>query len=115
MRSSPSWCSPTSPTPASHRWTSLRRCAVPGVVAIFGAADVPVNEYGLTMFDQPVFVGLDDTGRSQVPANVSRWEADNIALVVAETAEAADSAAAAIVVEWEQLPVVGDLDAALRR
>ena len=32
--------------------------AVDGVVAVLTAADVPVNEYGLTLFDQPVFVGL---------------------------------------------------------
>ena len=38
----------------------------PGVVAVFTAADVPVNEYGLTMRDQPVLVGLGDTGRSAV-------------------------------------------------
>ena len=33
--------------------------AVEGVVAVFGSADVPVNEFGLTMADHPVFVGLD--------------------------------------------------------
>ncbi len=87
--------------------------ALPGVVAVFGAPDVPVNEYGLTMFDQPVFVGLGDTGRSPIPCDVSRWEADKIALVVAESAGAADRAAAAISVEWEPLPIVADLDDAL--
>ncbi|HEY5649799.1 MAG TPA: aldehyde oxidase, partial [Acidimicrobiia bacterium] len=87
--------------------------AVPGLVEIFTAADVPVNEYGLTMSDQPVMVGLDDTGRSEVPADVSRWEADHIALVVAETLDAAHAAAEAIDVSWEQLPIVGGIDAAL--
>ncbi len=87
--------------------------ATPGVVAVFTAADVPVNEYGLTMFDQPVLVGLGGTGRSKVAADVSRWEADQIAIVVAETQDAADAGAERVVVEWEDLPVVGDLDAAL--
>ena len=50
--------------------------AVPGVVAVFGSADIPVNEFGLTMADHPVFVGLEHTGRSPVPCDVSRWEAD---------------------------------------
>jgi CO/xanthine dehydrogenase Mo-binding subunit len=86
---------------------------VPGVVEIFTAADVPVNEYGLTMADQPVMVGLGDTGRSPVPADVSRWEADHIALVVAETLDAAHTAAEAIDVSWEPLPIVADIDAAL--
>jgi CO/xanthine dehydrogenase Mo-binding subunit len=85
----------------------------PGVVAVFTASDVPVNEYGLTMFDQPVMVGLADTGRSRVAADVSRWEGDQIAIVVAETQEAADAGAESISVQWEDLPVVGDLDAAL--
>ncbi|MET1050380.1 MAG: xanthine dehydrogenase family protein molybdopterin-binding subunit, partial [Acidimicrobiales bacterium] len=87
--------------------------ATPGVVAVFTAADVPVNEYGLTMFDQPVMVGLGGTGRSQVAADISRWDADQIAIVVAETRDAADGAAERLDVEWEDLPVVGDLDAAL--
>ena len=87
--------------------------AVPGVVAILTSADVPVNEYGLTLFDQPVFVGLDHTGRAAIDPTISRWEADNLALIVAETPDAVEEAAAAIVVQWEPLPILGDLDAAL--
>lgn len=87
--------------------------ALPGVVAVLTSADVPVNDYGLTMFDQPVMIGLRHTGRSAIPCDISRWEADHIAIVVAETRAAADAAAAAIRVEWEQLPIVGDIDAAL--
>ena len=85
----------------------------PGVVAVLGSADVPCNEYGLTKFDQPVFIGLDHSGRSPVPCDVSRWEADHLALVVAESLDEARAAAAAIDVEWEPLPVVTDLDMAL--
>src|SRR5690606_33558997 len=55
--------------------------AVPGVVMLLTAADVPVNEYGLTMRDQPVLVGVGATGRSDAPSDVSRWEADHIAVV----------------------------------
>ena len=66
--------------------------AVPGVVAIFTAKDVPVNEYGLIMPDQPVLVGLD----SDMPgSDVSRWEADQVAVVVAESELAAQRACAA--------------------
>ncbi|MGB1251243.1 MAG: xanthine dehydrogenase family protein molybdopterin-binding subunit [Candidatus Promineifilaceae bacterium] len=87
--------------------------AVDGVVAIFGSADIPINEYGLTMFDQPVMIGVDGSGRSDVPHDVSRWEADQIAIVVAESAEAAQLAAEKIVIEWEQLPILDTIDAAL--
>ncbi len=87
--------------------------AVPGVVAVFGSADVPVNEYGLTMFDQPVFVGLEHSGRSAVDCSLSRWDADHLAIVVAETQGAAERGAAAIRAEWADLPLVSDVDAAL--
>ncbi|WP_419920825.1 xanthine dehydrogenase family protein molybdopterin-binding subunit [Candidatus Poriferisodalis sp.] len=85
----------------------------PGVVAVLGAADVPCNEYGLTKFDQPVFVGLSHSGASSVPCDVSRWEADHLALVIAENLTQARAAASLIEAEWEPLGVVADLDAAL--
>lgn len=87
--------------------------SMPGVVEVFTSADVPVNEYGLVFADQPVFVGVDHTGRANVACDISRWEADHLALVVAETPEAASRAAEAIDSEWEQLPVLGDVDTAL--
>ncbi len=87
--------------------------AMPGVHLVLTAADVPVNEYGLTKFDQPVLIGPTSTSRSAVPHDVSRWEADHLAVVVADTAEIAAAAAETIVTDWEQLPLVRDLDAAL--
>lgn len=84
-----------------------------GVVAVITAADVPVNEYGLTMNDQPVLIGPHNNGRAEVACDVSRWEADNLAVVVAESADIARAAAALIEVEWEALPIVADIDAAL--
>ena len=87
--------------------------AVPGVVTVVTAADVPVNEYGLTMFDQPVLIGLEHTGRSEVRCDLSRWEADHLAIVVAETPQAAAAGAAAVRAEWEPLPLAPDLESAL--
>jgi CO/xanthine dehydrogenase Mo-binding subunit len=87
--------------------------AVPGVVTVVTAADVPCNEYGLTKFDQPVLINPINTDDVAVATNVSRWEADHLAVVVAETLEAANAGAAAIVAEWEQLELVPDIDAAL--
>ncbi|MEM9135086.1 MAG: xanthine dehydrogenase family protein molybdopterin-binding subunit [Actinomycetota bacterium] len=78
--------------------------AVPGVVAVFDAEDVPVNEYGLTMNDQPVFVAVGE---------LSRWEADHLALVVGVDREAAEAGAEALAVSWEEFPLVGDVEAAL--
>ncbi len=93
--------------------------AVPGVVAVIVAADVPVNEYGLTMFDQPVLVGLGGTDRASVDPTVSRWEADQVAVVVADgpnvaaATAIAEAAAELIEIEWEALPVLADVDRAL--
>lgn len=87
--------------------------AVPGVVTVVTAADVPRNEYGLTKFDQPVLISPTNTDDVEVATNVSRWEADHLAVVVAETIEAANAGALAIVAEWEQLELIPDIDAAL--
>jgi len=83
-----------------------------GVVTVVTSADVPVNEYGLTMFDQPVLIGLDHTGRSEVRCDLSRWEADHLAVVVGETRADAEAGAAALVAEWEPMPLVPDLASA---
>lgn len=83
--------------------------AAPGVHAILTARDVPVNEYGLIMPDQPVLCGPGSTPQ----AEFVRWEGDQIAAVIAETPEQAAAASALIRVEWEELPVVTDPLAAL--
>ncbi len=85
--------------------------AVPGVVAVLTAKDVPVNEYGLILPDQPVLVGL---GSSNPHADVSRWEGDQVAVIIAETETAAAKARSLIQIEWEPLPIVGSMDEALK-
>ncbi len=84
-----------------------------GVVAVVTAADVPVNEYGLTMNDQPVLLGLDHTGRSAVDPTVSRWEADKVAVIIAETAAQAKTAADQLKITWEPLPIIDSIESAL--
>lgn len=79
--------------------------ALPGVVCILTAADVPVNEHGLVIKDQPVFVGL---GSAKENSDVSLWEGDRVALIVAETRKIAEKARNLIEMEWEPLPVVTD-------
>jgi len=85
--------------------------AIPGVVAIFTARDVPVNEYGLQTSDQPVLCG---PGSSRPGADVVRWVGDQVALVVAETEDAAARARDLIQIEYEDLPVVTDPFEALK-
>ncbi len=79
--------------------------AAPGVVAVFTAADVPVNEYGLQLKDQPVLCG---PGSNKPGADVVRFVGDQVALVVAETEAQARAACKLIRIEWEDLPVLTD-------
>ena len=82
-----------------------------GVIAIFTARDVPVNEYGLIMPDQPVLCG---PGSSKPFADRVRFIGDQVALVIAETEEIAAEARDLIKVEYEDLPVVTDVLAAMK-
>ncbi len=77
----------------------------PGVMAVLTARDVPVNEYGLIMPDQPVLCG---PGSSKPGADIVRTTMDNIALVIAETEDIAAAARDLIRVEYEDLPAVFD-------
>jgi len=84
------------------RMDTERAAAAEGVIAVLTAADVPVNEYGLVMPDQPVLCGLGSTPQ----AEVVRWEGDKVALIVAETAVQAEAAARLLEIEYEALPVI---------
>ncbi len=79
--------------------------AYPGVVAVFTARDVPSNEYGLIVPDQPVLIG---PGSNKGGADVARFVGDQVALVVAETEKAASHARDLIEIDWEDLPPVFD-------
>ncbi len=85
--------------------------AVPGIVAVFTAKDVPVNEYGLQTMDQPVLCG---PGSSKPGADVVRFVGDQVALVVAETERAAARARDLLHVDYEDLPAVTDPFEALK-
>ena len=106
-------CSATSPTPGCSRWTTSGRAPSEGVVAVFTAADVPVNEYGLTMFDQPVLVGPDPAPAVRVDATSAggRPTRSPSSSPIGSNAARGRGPHRG---EWEDLPVVADLDAALR-
>jgi len=85
--------------------------AAPGVIAIYTAKDVPVNEYGLQWHDQPVLCG---PGSSKEGGDVVRFVGDQIAAIVAETEAQAAAARDLIEVEYEDLPSVLDAEAAMQ-
>ncbi|MGD8555320.1 MAG: xanthine dehydrogenase family protein molybdopterin-binding subunit [Anaerolineales bacterium] len=84
--------------------------AMPGVLAVFTAKDVPVNEYGLIMNDQPVLCG---PGSSKAHADRVRFIGDQVALVVAESEAIAAEALEKISVVYEDLPALTDPVAAM--
>lgn len=87
---------------------------LPGVVRIFTAQDVPVNEYGLQINDQPVLCGPIAPPPGMVDASIVRFVGDQVAAVVAETEQAAARARKLIRVIYEDLPALTDPEEALR-
>ncbi len=79
-----------------------RALAVPGVVAVLTADDVPYNRYGLIEADQELLCG-----------ERVRYEGDRVALIIAHSPETAAHAAALVRVDYTDLPVVSDALAAL--
>lgn len=77
----------------------------PGVIAIFTAKDVPNNEYGLGIPDQPVLCG---PGSTKPWGDHVRFVGDQVALIVAETEQQAAHARDLIEVEYEDLPAITD-------
>ncbi len=76
----------------------------PGVHAVLLAGDIPGKKgFGLNFDDQPV---LADT--------VVRYDGEPIAIVAAQTSALARHAVAMIAVEFEPLPVLADMEEALR-
>jgi CO/xanthine dehydrogenase Mo-binding subunit len=84
--------------------------ALPGVLAVLTAKDVPVNEYGLIMPDQPVLCG---TGSTKPFGDRVRFVGDQVAVVVAETEKIATKACGKIKVTYEDLPVIETIEGSL--
>lgn len=85
--------------------------SLPGVIAVFTSKDVPVNEYGLIMPDQPVLCG---PGSGKPFADRVRFVGDQVALVVAESEEIALKARELINVVYEDLPIITKTSEAMK-
>lgn len=94
-----------------HSIDTLKADALPGVIATLTAKDVPVNEYGLIYNDQPVLCG---PGSNKLYADRVRFIGDQVALVVAETEDIATKARDLIQVEYEDLPILTDMEQAMQ-
>ena len=85
--------------------STSKAAALEGVELVLTAADVPCNEYGLQIPDQPVLCG---PGSDKPYTDRVRFIGDQVAAVVAETEEIAAAACDLIEVTYEDLPLVLD-------
>jgi CO/xanthine dehydrogenase Mo-binding subunit len=83
--------------------------AIPGVLAVLTSKDVPCNEFGYYTYDQPVFCGPSD----KAYADRVRYVGDRVAAVIAETETIAAEACKLIEIEYEDLPIVRNVEEAL--
>jgi CO/xanthine dehydrogenase Mo-binding subunit len=83
----------------------------PSVKAVYTAKDVPINEYGLQIDDQPVLVG---PGSAKTGGDIVRFIGDQVAVVVADNEEIAAQAIKLITVTYEDLPVIIDPEEAMK-
>ncbi len=89
--------------------------AAPGVVAVYTAKDIPVNEYGLQWQDQPVLCGPAlSPNRVKPGTDIVRFVGDQVAVVVARTEAQAAAAVKLIEVGYEDLPILSDPVEAMR-
>ena len=105
---------------ARIKWIKTGKAeAAPGVMAVYTAKDIPVNEYGLQWQDQPVLCGPlpppSPDGRGGKPgSDVVRFVGDQIAAVVARSEAEAAAAVKLIEVGYEDLPLVTDAVEAMK-
>ena len=101
------------------RIDTSKALALPGVIAVLTAADVPVNEYGLQWKDQPVLCGPSAHPLTGGPDGNDAWtevvrcESDLVAAILAESEASAAQGRELVQVEYEDLPGVFDAEAAL--
>ncbi len=84
--------------------------SLPGVLGVLTAKDVPVNQHGLQVPDQPVLCG---PGSNKKGGDIVRFVGDQVAVVIAETENIAAKARDLIRVEYEDLRVVYTFDFAM--
>lgn len=83
--------------------------AVPGVVRVLTHEDVPANWYTILRL-----IGVEPNDEPVLPEDRVLFMGEQVCAVLAETAAAAAEGAAAVVVDYEDLPAVFDVEEALK-
>jgi len=97
------------PSARIRRLSEAKARAFPGVAAVLTAADVPQN----ARHEDPTGLGLASFATPVLAAERVRYQGEPLALVAAESEVQAQAALEAIEVDYEPLPGVFDVDAAL--
>jgi len=92
---------------------SAAAAAMPGVVAVLTGADLAGDWAGPMPCAWPVVEDMKSPAHFPVTPDKARYVGDAVAVVVAESAVAAKDAADAVVVDYEVLPAVIDLEDSL--
>ncbi|HWD08846.1 MAG TPA: molybdopterin cofactor-binding domain-containing protein [Actinomycetota bacterium] len=87
--------------------------AIPGVVAVYSGADLASEWAGPLPCVWPVTEDIKMSEHFPVTKDKARYLGDAVAVVVAESRSAAEDAAALVAVDYEALPAVVDLEAAM--
>src|SRR5262245_30466074 len=91
-----------------------RAKTMPGVLAVFTGADIPYNPLPMAWPAGGVSGIRNNINSPRVLATDSvKWTGEGVAAVVAETPAQATDALEAIVVDWEPLPAVVDMERAM--
>lgn len=85
--------------------------ALPGVVRVFTHGDVPKNYYNSHKW----YKGVDFPRDELILSEKARHVGDRIAVVVAKDMETVERALSLIEVEYEELPVIASIDAAMQK
>ncbi len=86
--------------------------AMPGVVAAYTGEDL-AGDYGAMPCVWPVTEDIKMSTHFPITKDKARYLGDGVAVLVAESREAAEDAAETVVVDYETLPAVTDLEAAI--
>lgn len=87
---------------------------MPGVLGVFTATDIVPHLHAIMpVIEAGVPTRLQTPPQLPIAADEACYEGEPVAVVVASTRYAASDAALAVVVDLEELPAVGDLDAAV--
>src|SRR5712691_11689337 len=96
-----------------NRVDASKALAMPGVVAAFSGQDLADDWAGPLLMAWAVTEDIHNPPHWPLTKDKARFQGDGVAVVVAETREQAADAAEAVDVDYEELPAVVDMTAAL--